>query len=63
MRFVQMLNMFDMVAQLVQFHNHLSTLHLVFVQRAYTQHGKVLGGGSSVNHMMYARGHKDDYNS
>ncbi|XP_067947042.1 alcohol dehydrogenase [acceptor]-like [Watersipora subatra] len=32
-------------------------------QKSYTQHGKVLGGSSSVNWMMYLRGHKDDYNS
>ena len=36
---------------------------MVIAQKTATQHGKVLGGGSSVNHMVYARGHKDDYNS
>ncbi|XP_067946350.1 4-pyridoxate dehydrogenase-like [Watersipora subatra] len=33
------------------------------MQRTYTQHARVLGGGSSVNWLIYARGHKDDYDS
>ena len=34
-----------------------------FIQRVGTQHGKVLGGGSSVGYMVYVRGHPDDFNS
>ena len=35
----------------------------LFFQRTYTQHGKVLGGSSSINWMLYVRGHKKDYDS
>mgnify|MGYP001796024371 FL=1 len=32
-------------------------------QKIRMQHGKVLGGGSSVNLMVYIRGHQEDYDS
>ena len=32
-------------------------------QTSYATHGKVLGGSSSVNWMIYVRGHKDDFDS
>ena len=45
-------------------HVHMFTRRAFPVlQKAFTQHGKILGGGSSINYMLYVRGHKEDYNN
>ena len=36
---------------------------MTILQKVWTQHGKVLGGSSSVNWMLYVRGHRLDYDS
>lgn len=38
-------------------------LCVICSQRVGTQHGKILGGGSSVGYMVYVRGHPEDFNS